>query len=78
MNRIHKTLEDAGVKLSSVASDVMGKSGREMMRALIAGQADPEALAELAKGRLREKLPRCARPSPPGSAPTTPSCWSGC
>jgi transposase len=57
VNRIHKTLEDAGVKLSSVASDVMGKSGREMMRALIAGQADPEALAELAKGRLREKLP---------------------
>lgn len=57
VNRIHKTLEDAGVKLSSVATDVMGASGREMMRALIAGQADPEALAELAKGKLRAKLP---------------------
>jgi transposase len=57
VNRIHKTLEDAGVKLSSVASDVMGASGRDMMRALIAGAADPEALAELARGKLRAKLP---------------------
>ena len=50
-------LEDAGVKLATVATDVMGVSGREMMRALIEGQADPEALAELAKGKLRVKLP---------------------
>ncbi len=57
VNRIHKILEDAGVKLAVVASDVMGVSGRAMMRALIEGQADPEALAELAKGRLRAKLP---------------------
>jgi transposase len=57
VNRIHKTLEDAGVKLSSVASDVMGASGRDMMRALIGGRADPEALAELARGKLRAKLP---------------------
>lgn len=57
VNRIHKTLEDAGVKLSSVATDVMGASGRDMMRALIAGSADPEALAELARGKLRAKLP---------------------
>jgi transposase len=56
VNRVHKTLEDAGVKLSSVASDVMGASGRDMMRALIAGRADPEALAELARGKLRSKL----------------------
>lgn len=42
---------------ASVASDVMGASGRDMMRALIAGRADPEALAELARGRLRAKLP---------------------
>jgi transposase len=55
INRIHKTLEDAGVKLSSVATDVMGASGRDMMRALIAGVADPEAMAELAQGRLRAK-----------------------
>jgi transposase len=57
VNRIHKTLEDAGVKLASVASDVMGASGRDMMRALIAGRADPDALAELARGKLRAKLP---------------------
>lgn len=58
VNRIHKTLEDAGVKLSSVASDVMGASGRDMMRALIAGVADPTAMAELARGKLRAKLPQ--------------------
>ena len=57
VNRVHKTLEDAGVKLSSVATDVMGASGRDMIRALIAGQADPEVLAELARGKLRAKLP---------------------
>ena len=57
VNRVHETLEDAGVKLSSVATDVMGASGRAMMQALIGGQADPEVLAELAKGKLRAKLP---------------------
>jgi len=57
VNRLHKLLEDAGVKLSCVATDVMGVSGRQMMRALIDGQADAEALAELAKGKLRAKLP---------------------
>ena len=57
VNRLHKLLEDAGVKLSCVATDVMGVSGRAMMRALIEGEAEPEALAELAKGRLRRKLP---------------------
>lgn len=57
VNRIHKVLEDAGVKLSSVASDVMGASGRDMMHALIAGSTDPKALADLARGKLRAKLP---------------------
>jgi transposase len=57
VNRLHKLLEDAGVKLSSVATDVMGVSGRQMMRALIEGQADADTLAELAKGKLRKKLP---------------------
>jgi transposase len=57
INRLHKALEDAGVKLSCVATDVMGVSGRQMMRALIDGQADADALAELAKGKLRKKLP---------------------
>jgi transposase len=55
--RIHKTLEDAGIKLDSVASDVLGVSGRAMLAALVAGERDPEVLAELAKGRLRRKIP---------------------
>src|SRR3954469_13619469 len=58
VNRLHKVLEDAGVKLATVATDVMGVSGREMMHALIGGVADPETLAELAKARLRTKLPQ--------------------
>jgi transposase len=58
VNRLHKVLEDAGVKLATVATDVMGVSGREMMRALIDGVADPAVLAELAKARLRAKLPQ--------------------
>ena len=49
------------MKRAVVASDVMGVSGREMMRALIAGVADPEALADLARGRLRTKLPALAK-----------------
>ena len=55
--RIQKTLEDAGIRLGSVASDVLGVSGRAMLRALIAGERDPEVLAELAKGLLRKKIP---------------------
>lgn len=57
-NRIHKTLEDANVKLGSVATDILGVSGKEMIRALIGGQTDSQALAQLARGRLREKLPQ--------------------
>jgi transposase len=53
--RIAKTLEDAGIRLGSVASDVLGMSGRAMLAALIAGERDPEVLAELARGRLRTK-----------------------
>jgi transposase len=56
--RIHKTLEDAGIKLDSVASDVLGVSGRAMLAALVAGERDPEALAELSKGVLRKKIPQ--------------------
>jgi transposase len=55
--RIQKTLEDAGIKLDSVASDVLGVSGRAMLQALVAGERDPEVLAELAKGVLRKKIP---------------------
>jgi len=56
-NRIHKVLEDANIKLGAVASDILGKSGRAMLRALIRGDQDPEKLAELALGRLRAKIP---------------------
>src|SRR4051794_5058508 len=55
--RIQKTLEDAGIKLDSVASDVLGASGRAMLDALIAGERDPVVLAELARGTLRRKIP---------------------
>lgn len=55
--RIHKTMEDAGIKLDSVASDSLGVSGRLMLNALVAGERDPEVLAELAKGVLRKKIP---------------------
>jgi transposase len=51
-------LETANLKLASVASDVMGKSGRDMLDALVGGEHDPEVLAELARGRLRAKLPQ--------------------
>jgi transposase len=56
-NRLHKALEDAGVKLASVASDILGVSGRAMLEALAHGTTDPEILAQLARGRLRGKLP---------------------
>jgi transposase len=57
-NRIQKVLEDANIKLASVATDVLGVSGRDMLEALIAGVTDPEALADLARKRLRAKLPQ--------------------
>jgi len=55
VNRVQKVLESANLKLASVATDVMGLSGRAMLAALVAGQDDPAALAELARGRLRKK-----------------------
>jgi transposase len=56
--RIQKTLEDAGIKLDSVATDVLGVSGRAILKALVAGERDPQVLAELAQGKLRKKLPQ--------------------
>jgi transposase len=56
--RVHKMLEDAGIKLDSVAADVLGVSGRAMLAALVAGERDPAVLAALAKGKLRKKLPQ--------------------
>lgn len=61
VNRLQKVLEDAGVKLASVATDVMGVSGRAMLEALVAGTTDPQVLADLARGRLRKKLPALQR-----------------
>lgn len=55
--RLHKVLEDAGIKLASVATKVLGVSGRAMLEALASGTTDPEVLAELARGTLRRKLP---------------------
>lgn len=57
-NRIHQVLEDANIKVGTVATDLMGASGRDMIRALLAGEQDPQELAELARGRLREKIPQ--------------------
>ena len=57
VNRLHKLLQSANIKLSSVATDVMGASGRAMLEALLQGRTDPQALAELARGKLRNKLP---------------------
>ena len=60
-NRLQKTLEGANIKLASVATDILGKSGREILAGLVAGETDTAALAQLAKGRLREKLPALER-----------------
>lgn len=57
VNRLHRVLEDAGLKLSTVATDVMGVSGRAMRDALLQGTTDPAILADLARGKLRKKLP---------------------
>jgi transposase len=58
VNRLHKALEDAGIKLDCVASDILGKSGRDMLDALVAGTTDPEVLADLARRQMRKKIPR--------------------
>jgi len=58
VNRLQKVLEGANSKLASVATDILGKSGREILQALVGGTSDSAALAQLARGRLREKLPQ--------------------
>jgi transposase len=60
-NRLQKTLEGANIKLASVATDILGKSGREILAALVAGETDGAALAQFAQGRLREKIPQLER-----------------
>ena len=56
-NRLHKLLQDADIKLASVATDILGVSGRAMLEALARGTTDPVGLADLARGQLRKKLP---------------------
>lgn len=57
-NRLHKVLEDAGLKLAAVATDILGASGRAMLHALVTGTTDAALLADLARGTLRKKLPQ--------------------
>jgi len=61
INRVQKVLESANIKLASVATDVLGGSGRAMLEALVSGQASPEEMAELAKGRMRDKREQLAK-----------------
>jgi transposase len=61
VNRLQQVLEDSGVKVTSVLTDVMGASGRAMVEALVAGTTDPQVLADLARGKLRQKLPALQR-----------------
>jgi transposase len=57
VNRLHKALEDAGIKLDCVAADILGKSGRDMLDALVGGTTDPVVLADLARRQMRRKIP---------------------
>jgi transposase len=57
VNRLHKALDDAGIKLDCVATDILGKSGRDMLDALVAGTSDPDVLADLARRQMRKKIP---------------------
>jgi transposase len=57
IQRLEKLLEDAGIKLSAVASDITGVSGRAMLEAMVAGERSPDVLADMAKRRMRSKIP---------------------
>jgi transposase len=70
-NRLHKVMQETGIKLDYVASDLLGKSGRAMLDALVKGTTDPVVLADLARGRLRTKIPALARRSSDGSTHST-------
>ena len=82
-NRLHKILEDTAITLDCVASDILGVSGRAMLNALVQGITDPALLAELARGRLRAKLPALRealegrfRPEPRSSWATSWPTWT--
>jgi transposase len=74
INRVQKLLEDANIKLAAVASDIMGVSGRAILAALLTGHADPQALADLAKGRLRSKRDQLTRALEGGGNPIIGLC----
>ena len=76
-SRLEKRLEDALIKVSVVASMLDTGSVRDMIEALIAGERDPQALAGLARGRMKINRPPWSRRSPAGSTTTTPN-WPGC
>jgi transposase len=57
VNRLHKALEDTGIKLDCAAADILGKSGRDMLDALVAGTSDRHVLADLARRQMRKKIP---------------------
>ena len=71
IQRLERLFQDAGIKLTSVASQVWSKSSRAMVEMLISGQADPVGLAELAKGRMRSKIPALTEALEPDGNPTT-------
>jgi transposase len=77
-NRVEKLLEDAQIKLSVVASDIFGVSGRDMMAALVAGERDPKTLAALARRRLKAKIPQLEEAFTGTSPTTTRSFWPRC
>ena len=77
-NRMQKVLEDANIKLGSVASDVVGASGRLMLQAIIGGETNPETLADFAKLRLREKIPPLRQALEARSPSIIAGCWVCC
>jgi transposase len=71
VNRLHKALEDAGIKLDTVAADILGKSGRDMLDALVAGETDRTLSPSWRADRCARRSPRCAKRSPGTSTPIT-------
>jgi transposase len=76
--RVEKLLEDACIKLSVVAADIFGVSGRAMMAALIAGERDPKVLAQLARARMRVKITALEEAFTGHLPITMRSCWARC
>src|SRR4051812_42232471 len=78
VQRVQRVLEDAGIKLDSVVSDVLGKAARAMLEELIAGERDPAVLAELARTRMRPKIPELRLALEAGSVSTMRCCCAPC